>query len=71
MPQPFTQTQPAMSERSGRTSTPDPPITLHHDPHRIRSKQGVTHANWFAFPLSSMWFVLTGAQETGDQRDGP
>jgi len=47
-----------MSERSGRTSAPKPSITLHHDPHRIRSRQGVTHANWLSFTLSSMWFVL-------------
>ena len=70
-PQPFTQIQPAMSERSERTSAPEPPITLHHDSHRIRSRQGVTHANRLTVPLLSMWFVRKCTQETGDQRDGP
>ena len=28
--------------------------------HRIRSRQGVTHASWLTFPLLSMWFVLKG-----------
>jgi len=62
MPQPFTQIQPAMIERPGRTSAPEPPITFHHNSHRIRSRQGVTHASWLTVPLLSMWFVRKSAQ---------
>jgi len=71
MHQPFAQTQPTMSERSRRTSAPETPIALHHNSHRIRSRQGVTHASWLTVPLLSMWFVRKSAQETDDQRDGP
>ena len=71
MPQPFTQAQPAMSEWSGRTSAPKPPITLYQNSHRIRLREGVNHASWHTVPLLSMWFVRKSAQETSDQRDVP
>ena len=71
MPQPFTQTQPTMSEWSGRTSAPEPPIILHHNLHRIQSRQGATYATWLTIPRLSLWFVWRSAQEIGDQRDGP
>jgi len=71
MPQPFAQTQPTMSERSRRTSAPETPIALHHNSHRIRSRQGVTYVSWLTVPLYSMWFVRKGAQVSKRLRIGP
>ena len=71
MHQPFTQTQPAMIERPRRTSAPEPPITLHHDSDRIRSRQGVAHASWLTFSLLSMWLVRKSAQVSKRLRIGP
>jgi hypothetical protein len=71
MHQPFTYPYPAMSERSGGTSAPEPLITLHHNRHRIPSRKGATYAAELTIPLLSMWFVRKSAQVSKRLRIGP